>query len=70
MEIRDFEKKLDEVGLNKKEFSRLVGMGYNCVVNWNSKGRTPKWVDSWLDNYKKAKALDNIINTMASFLSN
>lgn len=55
MDIIAFEKKLNELGLSKKDFANLVGATYNGVVNWNSKGETPKWVESWLDNYKYKK---------------
>ena len=36
----------------------MVGAAYNGVVNWNSKGETPKWVDSWIENYEKAKSYE------------
>lgn len=52
MDIKNFEKELANVNLTKKEFAKLVGAVYNGVVNWNLKGQTPKWVDSWIQNYK------------------
>lgn len=52
MNIDKFEKTLSELELSKKDFAGLVGATYNGIVNWNSKGETPNWVDSWLDNYK------------------
>ncbi|EJG9584726.1 hypothetical protein AB0Q24_001894, partial [Campylobacter jejuni] len=55
MDIETFEKKLNELELTKKEFANMVGAVYNGVINWNTKGETPKWVDSWLINYEKAK---------------
>lgn len=58
MDIKTFEAKLAELNLSKKEFAAMVGAVYNGVVNWNSKGETPKWVDSWLDNYEKAKSYE------------
>ncbi|EAI8959002.1 TPA: hypothetical protein SHE04_001918, partial [Campylobacter coli] len=60
MDIETFEKKLNELELTKKEFANMVGAVYNGVINWNAKGETPKWVDSWLINYEKAKVLDEI----------
>lgn len=58
MDIKTFEAKLSELNLSKKEFATMVGAVYNGVVNWNSKGETPKWVDSWLENYEKAKSYE------------
>ena len=60
MDIKTFEAKLAELNLSKKEFATMVGAAYNGVVNWNSKGETPKWVDSWLENYEKAKSYETM----------
>lgn len=57
MNIKAFENKLNDLGLTKKEFANMVGAAYNGVVNWNTKGKTPNWVDSWLENYEKSKVL-------------
>ncbi|HEG3598216.1 TPA: hypothetical protein SC286_001529 [Campylobacter jejuni] len=27
-------------------------------MNWKSKGETPKWVDTWLENYEYKKFYD------------
>lgn len=64
MKIKDFEKKLDDVGITKKDFANIVGAAYNGIINWNSKGETPKWVDSWMDNYIEAKKYNIIKNTV------
>ncbi|HEB9423208.1 TPA: hypothetical protein RZK55_000999 [Campylobacter jejuni] len=68
MDIETFEKKLNELELTKKEFANLVGAVYNGVINWNAKGETPKWVDSWLINYEKAKVLDEISKSIKPFI--
>lgn len=70
MDIENFEKKLANLNLTKKEFANLVGAVYNGVVNWNTKGETPKWVDSWLENYAKAKTLDNVAQAIKPYLKN
>lgn len=70
MDIENFEKKLAELNLTKKEFANLVGAVYNGVVNWNTKGETPKWVDSWLENYAKAKTLDDVAKALEPYLKN
>ncbi|MDD2267625.1 hypothetical protein [Sulfuricurvum sp.] len=63
MDSNEFEMSLKAVGLSKKEFSELVGMNYNSVVNWN-KGDVPSWVPSWVDNYAKSKAFDIMADTV------
>ncbi|HEF3689028.1 TPA: hypothetical protein SAF90_001096 [Campylobacter jejuni] len=68
MDIETFEKKLNELELTKKEFANMVGAVYNGVINWNAKGETPKWVDSWLINYEKAKVLDGISKSIKPFI--
>ncbi|EIJ4040965.1 hypothetical protein K9T45_000752 [Campylobacter jejuni] len=68
MNIETFEKKLNELELTKKEFANMVGAVYNGVINWNAKGETPKWVDSWLINYEKAKVLDEISKSIKPFI--
>ncbi len=52
----DFEDKLKEFGINKKEFAELSSLPYQTVMNWSNSKRTPAWVESWLENYRKARA--------------
>ncbi|WP_462183613.1 hypothetical protein, partial [Campylobacter jejuni] len=42
----------------KKDFAKIVGIPYQTIVNWKSKGETPKWVDTWLENYEYKKFYD------------
>ncbi|MBZ7987459.1 hypothetical protein [Campylobacter canadensis] len=67
MDIKTFEKKLNELNLTKKEFANMVGAVYNGVVNWNTKGETPKWVDSWLENYEQQKSFNNLVNEVEKY---
>lgn len=67
MDIETFEAKLSELNLTKKEFANMIGAVYNGVVNWNSKGKTPKWVDSWLENYEKSKTLDELLSNIEKY---
>ncbi|EAI7269768.1 hypothetical protein B0619_07285 [Campylobacter lari] len=67
MENIKFEKKLQELKLNKKDFAKIVGMPYQTLMNWKSKGETPIWVDTWLLNYEKAKVLDEISKSIKTF---
>ncbi|ENU2792769.1 hypothetical protein ACE4NI_001660 [Campylobacter jejuni] len=58
MKNKDFEKKLKELKLSKKDFVEIIGMPYQTLMNWKAKGKTPKWVDSWLENYEYKKFYD------------
>jgi hypothetical protein len=61
--------KLKEIGLSRKDFSSLANISYDTVNNWNDKNRpVPPWVESWLDNYTKAKVSDSIINAVKPFI--
>lgn len=57
----DFENKLKELKLNKRDFSELCGLGYTTITNWRGFGKTPEWVRSWLENYELAQKYKAII---------
>lgn len=56
----DFESRLKELGLNKRDFSELCGLGYTTITNWRGFGKTPEWVESYLEFYDKARKYDEI----------
>lgn len=56
----DFESRLKELGLNKRDFSELCGLGYTTITNWRGFGKTPEWVESYLELYDKARKYDEI----------
>jgi len=60
MNYSEFSAKLDEMGLSKKDFAAMVGRSHNSVINWSQAGDLPAWVDSWIENYRKARLLDEI----------
>lgn len=60
MEYIVFEDRLKELCLNKKEFAELSGLPYQTVMNWSNTKKTPVWVSSWLENYRKAHKFDII----------
>ncbi len=62
MTKEEFTNTLKELGLSKKEFAGLSNMAYMSINNWSDPARpVPGWVDSWLINYKKAKAFDDLV---------
>ncbi len=65
MKIEEFNELLKSVGMNKKEFAEKTGMTYQSVTNWSDSTRPiPAWVESWLENYKKSKTLDIVIDAI------
>lgn len=47
----------------------MTGLAYSSVSNWNDNNKPiPKWVDSWLINYEKAKVLDEISKSIKPFI--
>ncbi|EMZ37755.1 hypothetical protein LS77_002445 [Helicobacter bilis] len=60
----EFDKRLKEVSLSKKEFAKLVSMQYESVVNWKRAEKIPDWVKSWLYYYEKSKILDTLITSI------
>lgn len=67
MSIDEFESKLKELKLSKKDFSKLSGLSYSGVVNWNSKEAMPVWVEPFLKYYLKSMVLDNFIESIKQF---
>lgn len=68
MEKEEFNKLLTEAGLTKKEFASIIGIGQGSLNNWGSTQNIPYWVESWLENYIKAKVSDTIINAVKPFV--
>ena len=56
----DFENKLKALKLTKRDFSELCGLGYTTITNWRGFGKTPEWVESYLEFYDKARKYDEI----------
>ena len=38
----------------------LCGGSYNNIAGWKQKGKTPEWVESYLEFYDKARKYDEI----------
>lgn len=62
MDITKFEEILKSINLSKKDFSDTTGVAYQTIINWGSTNKVPSWVDTWLDNYIKAKSYEEIKN--------
>jgi len=60
VELIEFEEKLNNIGLSKKEFSESTSLPYQTVMNWKRNNSVPVWVESWLENYIDKKKFENI----------
>jgi hypothetical protein len=70
MDILAFKELLKNAKINKKELAELLEVDYNTVNAWGTNGRGyPYWVKSWLENYIKAKDLDNIVDTVKPYIN-
>ena len=67
MNYQDFKNKLKECGLTIKKFAEICGLSADSIsVSWREKGKTPKWVDVFLDNYLIAKNIDEFCEKFCS----
>ena len=66
MTNEEFKQLLKKAGLNKKEFAQVAEISYHTVMSWGIKKTkthnvpVPNWVKPFLENYIKAKTLDNV----------
>jgi len=69
MKKQDFTQTLKDINLSKKEFANLSNISYNTVNNWNDENRpVPPWVESWLENYIKAKDMDKVVEAVKPYV--
>ncbi len=61
MNYQEFKNKLKECKLTIKEFAKMTGLNPDSIsANWKNNNEVPKWAETWLDNYIKAKIIDDI----------
>ncbi|WP_300745220.1 hypothetical protein, partial [uncultured Helicobacter sp.] len=69
MNKKDFDAKLKSLGISRQDFCDMTGLAYSSVANWKDERKPiPIWVDSWLDNYAKAKTLDDVSKARKPYL--
>lgn len=69
MNKKDFDAKLKSLGISRQDFCDMTGLAYSSVANWKDESKPiPIWVDSWLENYAKAKTLDQVIEGIKPFI--
>ena len=66
MEKIEFQSLLKEAKLKKKDLATILGIGQLSVNNWGSSKDIPYWVESWLDNFIKARKFDEAKNLLCT----
>lgn len=61
MDIKRYKELLKLSRLSKKELAEKTNLAYSTVNNWGSSQNIPHWVESWLENYIKAKFFDKFL---------
>ncbi|EAH5523997.1 hypothetical protein APO71_02810 [Campylobacter coli] len=68
---REFDEKIKSLGLTRQDFCNITGLAYSSVSNWNDNNKPiPIWVDTWLINYEKSLALDELLNIIEKYKKN
>ncbi|STQ86196.1 hypothetical protein LS73_000110 [Helicobacter muridarum] len=67
MNNTDFEKRLEALKISKKDFSEIIGMPYQTMMNWKQKDETPVWVEPFLYYYEKGLALDELLEILSKY---
>ena len=52
---------LKSAELSKKALAEKTNLAYSTVNNWGSSQNIPHWVESWLENYIKARCFEKIV---------
>lgn len=58
----EFKTLLSKAKINKKELSELLNLPYGTVNNWGTSNPYPEWLNSWFENFIKAKSYEEIKN--------
>jgi transcriptional regulator with XRE-family HTH domain len=57
----DLKSELKSIGMTQKEFAEFTNVNQNTVSRWIREDLPmPKWVKLLIENYRKAKVLDDI----------
>ena len=61
MTYDEFKKTLKKCDLTIKKFANMCGLHFTTIsTTWKSKNEVPKWAETWLEDYQKAKIIDDI----------
>ena len=69
MKKSKFDKILKDINLTRQEFANLTNLTYGAVSNWHDEKKPiPGWVESWLENYIKAKDMDKVAQAVKPYI--
>lgn len=69
MTKKEFDEKLKSLDLTRQTFAQQTGISYGAITNWHDVNKPiPSWVDSWLDNYDKARRIDVIVDAVRPYV--
>lgn len=60
MNTKKFKALLKTAELSRKELAEKTNLAQSTVNNWGCSQNIPHWVESWLENYIKAKSFEKI----------
>lgn len=70
MTKKEFDERLDCLGLTRQVFAQLTSLSYGSVTNWHDERKpVPSWVSSWLDNYAKAQSMDKVVEAVRPYVA-
>ena len=64
MDSKRLKKLLKSAELTKRALAEKTNLAHSTVNNWGSSQNIPHWVESWLENYIKAKHYDKIVEAI------
>lgn len=58
----EFDKKIKELGLSRKDFAEIANVSYTGIsTNWKDDKEIPSWVEPFLYHYEKGLKLDELL---------
>lgn len=58
----EFDKKIKELGLSRKDFAEIASVSYTGIsTNWKDDKEIPSWVEPFLYHYEKGLKLDELL---------
>lgn len=69
MNKKEFDETLKELNISRQDFANITGLSYGAIGNWNDDTKpVPSWVESWLENYIKAKDIEKIAEAVKPYI--
>lgn len=63
-----YHKLLEVANLSKKEPANILNVAQQTVNNWGSTQNIPYWLETWLENYIKAKSMDEVTKAVKPYI--